>query len=67
MHAPDYEEWIFAFLSCERPYLVKNRMVFRAIDHVEKDQPTTQIKTVPFARKGGALYDATDGCPKCMQ
>lgn len=23
-------------------------MVFRAIDHVEKDQPTTQIKTVPF-------------------
>jgi len=23
-------------------------MVFLAIDHVEKDQPTTQIKTVPF-------------------
>jgi len=23
-------------------------MVFRAIHHVEKDQPTTQIKTVPF-------------------
>jgi hypothetical protein len=23
-------------------------MVFHAIDHVEKDQPTTQIKTIPF-------------------
>ena len=40
------EERISSFLSCERPYLVKNG--FRAIHHVEKDQATTQRKTVPF-------------------
>ena len=30
-------------------------MVFRAIDHVEKDQPTKKIKTVPFGYLEGEV------------
>lgn len=40
------------------------RMVFRAIHHVEKHQPP-MYRTIWVPRKGGAPYDATDGCPKC--
>lgn len=40
------------------------RKVFRAIHHVEKDQPP-MYRTIFVPRKGGPPYDATDGCPKC--
>ena len=40
------------------------REVFRAIHHVEKDQPP-MYRTLFVPRKGGPPYDATDGCPKC--
>lgn len=42
------------------------RKAFRAIHHVEKDQPPT-YRTLFVPRKGGPPYDATDGCPKCVQ
>lgn len=40
---------------------MKYKMVFRA--HVEKDQPP-MYRTIWVPRKGGAPYDAADGCPK---
>ncbi|KAH0988121.1 hypothetical protein GBA52_015298 [Prunus armeniaca] len=42
----------------------EKEMVFRAIHHVEKDQPP-MYRTIFLPRKGGPPYDATDGCPKC--
>ena len=42
------------------------RKVFRAIHHVEKDQPP-MYRTLFVPRKGGPPYDATGGCPKRVQ
>jgi hypothetical protein len=39
------------------------RKVFRAIHHVEKDQPP-MYRTIFVPRKGGPPTDATDGCSK---
>ncbi|KAL3622930.1 hypothetical protein CASFOL_033230 [Castilleja foliolosa] len=43
--------------------LILYRKVFRAIHHVENDQPP-MYRTLFLPRKRGPPYDATDGCPK---
>lgn len=56
--------FLSSLLSCEQPSPILYRKVFRAIHHVEKDQPP-MYRTIFVPRKGGPPYDATDGCPKC--
>ena len=59
------ESILSSLLSCEKAPLLY-RKVFRAIHHVEKDQ-LPMYRTFFLPRKGGPPYDATVGCPKCMQ